>query len=195
MNKHLDESLENLEKMIRDLRSHLKSQELEIGFIDRLQLQIESLLSIFSTLEADHELAQTRQVLLIVARFIAQEIDHQTNSFETCFLAACSLCGETDPRITEIPGELPQSKHIERVVAAAKEHILMIKVHYEFLGEEASHCKRGTEIFSIKTGADKPRVKRVEEEIYWEDLTADIRDSFLREGKQKISYQVYPLEE
>lgn len=194
MNKHLDESLENLEKMIRDLRSHLKSEELEIGFIDRLRLQIESLLSIFSTLEADHELAQTRQVLMIVAKFINQEIDYQANSFEACFLAACSLCGEADPRITEIPGELPQPKQVERVVATAKEHILMIKVHYELLGE-ASHCKRETEIFSIKTGANKPRVKRIEEELPWETLTTDIRDSFLREGKQKVSYQVYPLEE
>lgn len=194
MNKYLDESLESLEKMIRDLRSHLKSQELEVGFIDRLRLQIESLLSIFSALEADHELAQTRQVLLIVARFINQEIDHQLNSFETCFLAACSLCGEADPRITQITGKLPQTEQVERVIAVAKHHILMIKVHYEPLSE-ASHCKRETEIFSIKTGADKPRVKRIEEEVPWETLTADIRDSFLREGKQKVSYQVYPLEE
>ncbi len=194
MNKHLDESLENLEKMIRDLRSHLKSQELEVGFIGQLRLQIESLLSIFSALEADHELAQTHQVLLIVAKFINQEIDYQRNSFETCFLATCSLCGETDPRITQIAGKLQQPDQVERVLAVAKEHILMIEVHYESLSE-ASNCRRETEIFSIKTGADKPRVKRIEEEIPWEALTADIRDSFLREGKQKVSYQVYPLEE
>jgi hypothetical protein len=191
MNKHLlDESLENLEKMIRDLRSHLKSQELDVGFIDQLRIQIESF---FSILETDYELAQTRQVLLIVARFINQEVDH-LNSFETCFLAVCSLCGEIDPRIARITGKLPQPEHVEQVLAAAKEHILMIKVHYEPLSE-ASYCKREIEIFSIKTGADKPRVKRIEEEIHWETLTADIRSSFLREGKQKVSYQVYPLEE
>ncbi|MEA5599295.1 hypothetical protein [Rivularia sp. UHCC 0363] len=194
MNKHLDESLENLEKMIRHLRSHLKSQELEVGFIGQLRLQIESLLSIFSALEADHELAQAHQVLLIVAKFINQELDYQRNSFETCFLATCSLCGETDPRITQIAGKLPQPEQVERVLAVAKEHILMIKVHYESLSE-ASNCKCETEIFSIKTGANKPRVKRIEEEIPWEALTTDIRDSFLREGKQKISYQVYPIEE
>ena len=167
---------------------------MEVGFIDRLRLQIESLLSIFSALEADHELAQTRQVLLMIARFIHQEIDYQHNSFDICFLAACSLCGEAEPRITQITGKLPQPEQIEQVLSLAKEHILMIKVHYEPLGE-ASHCKRETEIFSIKTGADKPRVKRIEEEVPWETLTADIRDSFLRENKQKISYQVYPLEE
>jgi len=194
VNKQLDESLESLEKAIRDLRRNLKSQKLEIGFIDRLRLQIESLLSIFSTLEEDHELAQTRQVLLMVARFINQEIDHQLNSFETCFFAACSLCGEADPRITHAAGKLPQREQIEQVLAVAKEHILMIRVHYESLGE-ASHCKRQTEIFSIKAGAGKPKVKRIEEEIPWESLTADIRDGFLQEGKQKVSYQVYPLEE
>lgn len=194
MNQHLDESLESMEKMIRDLRSHLKSQELEGGFISQLRLQIESLLSIFSTLEADYELAQTRQVLLTVARFIDQEINYQRNSFETCFLATCSLCGETDPRIIQITGKLPQSEQVERVLAIAKEQILMIKVHYEALSD-VSNCKRETEIFSIKTGADRPRVKRIEEEIQWETLTADIRDSFLREGKQRVSYQIYPLEE
>lgn len=193
MNNHLDEALENLEKMIRDLRSHLKSQELDVGFIDRLRLQMESLLSIFSTLEADQEIAQIRQILLIVGKFIYQELDHQLNSLETCFSAACLLCGETDSSIIQITGQPPPPEKVERVLAMAKEHILMIKVHYEPLSE-ASHCKRETEIFSIKMGADKPRVKRVEEEIPWESLTAEIRDSFLREGKQKVSYQVYPIE-
>lgn len=194
MNKHLDESLESLETMIRDLRSHLKSQEPEVSLIDRLRFQIESLLSIFSALEADYEIEQTRQVLLIVSRFIDQEIDHQANSFEACFLAACSLCGEADPRITATIGKQPQPEQIEQVLAIAKDHILMVKVHYEPLNE-ASHCKREVEIFSIKTGANKPRVKRIEEELPWETLTADVRDSFLREGKQKVSYQVYPPEE
>ena len=194
MNKYLDESLESLEKMIRDLRTHLKSQGLEVDFVDGIRFQIESLLSIFSTLEADYELAQVRQVIFIIARFIDQEIYHEANSFEACFLAACSLCGEADPRITATTGKQPQPEQIEQVLAIAKDHILMVMVHYEPLNE-ASHCKREVEIFSIKTGANKPRVKRIEEELPWETLTADIRDGFLREGKQKVSYQVYPLEE
>ncbi|OYQ67494.1 hypothetical protein B9G53_01175 [Pseudanabaena sp. SR411] len=194
MNKQLDETLERLERIIQDLRQMLRSNRLDISLIDQFKLNFDSLLSVFSSLEVDHDLNQTRQVLWMVARFVNQEIDHHNNPIETCFLAVCSLCGESDIRITQSVGKSTRPEQVERVLVAAKEHILMIKVHYERLSN-ASSCKRETEIFSIKDHSDKPRVKRIEEETPWETLTADIRDSFLREGKHKVSYQIYPLQE
>ena len=188
----LDESLKVLEEIIRDLRLRLKSQELKVDVIDQLRLQTDSLFSIFSELEAEHELAHNNQVLLIIAKFINQEIDHHLNSFETCFLATCLLCGEDDPRITNTVKKQPKSEDVEKVLVIAKEQILMIKVHYESFSK-GSHCKRNIEIFSIKPGTDKPRVIRIEEDVSWETLIADIRDSFLQDGKPRVSYQIYPL--
>lgn len=192
MSIKLDESLKILEEIIRDLRLKLQSQELKVDVIDQLRLQTESLFSIFSELETEHELSHNHQVLSIIAKFINQEIDHQNSSFETCFLATCSLCGEDDPRITNTVKKQPKPEDIEEILGIAKEQILMIKVHYESFSE-GSHCKRNIEIFSIRPGTDKPRVTRIEEDVYWETLIADIRDSFLRDGKPRVSYQIYPL--
>lgn len=184
----LDESLAGLEVVIRECRQSLKSDLPLVGLIDQFKLQLEKFITFFSSLEQDQELEQRRQVLTHIARFIHEKVDRHNNSLKISESAARFLCREEDPRlqIEETP-----SQQTQRVILAAKESLLAVKVDYERLSDYGV-CLRKTEIFSVKASDENPTVTRVEEEIGWESLTSDIRDAFLNQDKRKVSFQIYP---
>lgn len=184
----LDDSLARLESIVKDFRQTLKSDIPIVGIIDGFKLQLESLMTFVSSLEQDQELEQRRQVLHHLARFICKKVDRHQNPLEISKSAAYFLCKEEDPRLRI---EATPSQQTRRVMLAAQECLIGVKVHYEKLNDYGS-CLRQTEIFFVKANDEKPTLTRVEEEISWDSLTSDIRDVFLKQSKRKVSFQIYP---
>lgn len=186
--KQLENALEALELAVREFRQALRANLPFSQMAESFKFQLEKLLNLFSDLEQDQELEQKRKIYSNVARFLQDRVDKFRNDWNTCLSAVYFLCKENDSRLLI---ESTPSNQTQRIMAVAKNQILTIKVHYERLRDyNISNLK--TEIFSIKTNEDKPRITTIEEEISWDSLPLEVRDSFIRDGKDKVSFQIYP---
>jgi hypothetical protein len=186
----LDQSLAGLELAIKEFREILRADRVPLGSsIDPFRQQLENFVAFFASLDQDQELEQRRQILAHVAQFIREKVDRYQNPLNISKNAACFLCKELDPRLQVEPVSGQQT---QRLIRATQECLIAVKLHYEKLNDYGS-CLRKTEFFFVKASDEKPTMTRVEEEISWESLPSDIRDIFLKQGKNRISFQIYPV--
>jgi hypothetical protein len=189
-NKLLDDLLKNLENAIGVMRGTLKSGLPLDSLINQFKPQIEKILEFLSLIQQDQELEQRRQVLDCIAYFIQEKVNKTNTSLEIIQSAVYFICKEEDSRlrIEENPSEETQS-----VISATKECLIFVKVNYEKLAVKESWLRK-IEIFynPNNTNEQKFSVKISEEEISWDSLPQDIREASIKEGKSKISFQVYP---
>jgi len=98
----------------------------------------------------------------------------------TCLNAVHILFNETDKKAIQL-------------AESAKRNLLAVKVHYE-KAEKSRDYKRTTEVFFKNPKDNKITVSRIEDEkVSWDILPSDVRELSLKEGKNKVSYQIYPL--
>ncbi len=187
----LDDALAGLEFAIRRFRQALKSDLPLPRLIDQFKPELENFLASFALLDQDHQVEQRRQVLTHMARFIREKIDNYENPLRISQSAAYFMCKENDLRLRI---ELSPSKQTRRLISAAAENLLAVKVHYERMNDNES-CLRKTEIFSMQPSSESPVVTYFQDEIHWKALALDVCDAFLQQGKSKVSYQIYPSEE
>jgi hypothetical protein len=186
----LDQSLAGLELAIREFRELLRSELVPLGgMINPFKQQVENFVAFVASLDHDQEIEQRQQVLYHIAQFIREKVDRYQNPLDTSKSAAYFLCKESDPRLQIEPAPSLQT---QRLVLATQACLIAVKVHYERLNDHGS-CSRKTEIFFVKANDEKPTLTRVEEEISWESLPSDVRDVFLKQGKSRISFQIYPV--
>ncbi len=171
----LDKILAALEEQIKKLRSELRgnSFSFEEGF-SRLQKILEKFIN---TLGLDTELENKRRIYGHIANFLSKRFN---NGIDVCKEATYILCQEDDSRL--LTEDFP-SIQAKRIASTAKEHLLAIKVYYNWL-ESSQVCQCKTEIFSHKPCDTKPVITRVEEELTWELLPDDVRATFIRNNKK-----------
>lgn len=102
--------------------------------------------------------------------------------------AAYTLCGEVDAPLN---GENEVDRAAQKLVDAARKVLLTIKVHYSPIKDSAKYLRK-TEIFFAHRHDNKPGVFRISEELLWEKLPPDVREIFIREGREQVSFKIYP---
>ena len=137
--------------------------------------------------ESDADLQEIEEVYLNIAQFLHEKFDLDKS---ICQAATYILCNEWDSRLKD---ENKPNQATQKLVSAAKEVILTIKVHYKQL-KQADKYDRKTEIFFLNRNENKPSVFRISEQKDWGRLPPDVRDSFIRDEKEKISFKLYPQE-
>lgn len=159
------------------------------NFLELLKVLPDKLREIVPGLEqeSDAELQQIQEVYLNIAQFLHEKFDLEKS---ICLAATYILCNELDSRLK---GENKPNQATNKLVAAAREVILTIKVHYEQL-KQADKYERKTEIFFVNRNENKPSIFRISEQVDWEKISPDVRDSFIRDGKEIISFKLYPQE-
>jgi hypothetical protein len=186
----LDQYLAGMESAIREFREILRADRVPLGSsIAPFRQQLENFVAFFASLDQDQELEQRQQILAHIAQFIREKVDSYQNPLNISKSAACFLCKEFDPRLQIEP--FP-SQQTQRLIRATQDCLIAVKLHYEKLNDYG-FCSRKTEIFFVKANEEKPTLTRVEEEISWESLPSEIRDIFLKQGKNRISFQIYPV--
>ncbi len=141
----------------------------------------------------DIDLQETQHVYHNIARFLQEKLQAD---FQTCLQTTYLLCNESDPQII---GEQPPSKLVQKLATKVKDLILTIKVHYlkpqavpTFdKGLKSKHLRQ-IEIFYINPTNPKPNVVRFEEEVEWDNLPSDVRETFIKEDPERISFRPYP---
>lgn len=151
---------------------------------------------ITSTQEVD--LQQKQQVYHNIAQFLQErlQVEFQKVEFQTYLQTTYILCNESDPQLI---GEQPLSEVAQKLATEAKYLILTIKVHYLKPPEvptsntriNSKHLRQ-TEIFYIDRNNPTPNVFRVDEQMEWDNLPGDVRESFIKEDSAQISFKLYP---
>ncbi len=180
--------LDNVEQELQKLRQRLNNSSPLDQLIDNFKLFLNKIDSLLSELEQGNELQQKQQIYSHIARFLQNKTAGISNDRKHYLSAVYFLCHESEPQILIEP---KPSIKTERILKIAKEKILFIKVHYEQVDEDSRYIRK-IEIFSADSNEDKPKVTRIEEEITWDCLLPEVRVSFLRDGKSKQSFQIYP---
>jgi hypothetical protein len=144
----------------------------------------ESLPELFADSETDIELREKRKVYLVIAKFLRKNFQ---KPLPVCLGAAHILCDEADPRLL-LDGVLDDET--KELATSAKEAILTIKVLYEPLPTRSYN--RLIEILWFKN--DKPTAVKVEEEVPWDYLLADVREKRLHSGADTLTYKLYQQE-
>ncbi|MBG1260612.1 hypothetical protein [Nostoc commune] len=149
-----------------------------------------------STREID--LQQKQQVYHNIAQFLQErlQVEFQKVEFQTYLQTTYILCNESDPQLV---GEQPLSESAQKLATEAKDLILTIKVHYlrpqevptSDTGVNSKHSCQ-TEIFYIDRNNPKPNIFRVDEQMEWDNLPGDVRESFIKENLARISFKLYP---
>jgi hypothetical protein len=149
-----------------------------------------------STREVD--LQQKQQVYHKIAQFFQErlQVEFQEVEFQTYLQTTYILCNESDPQLV---GEQPLSELAQKLATEVKDLILTIKVHYlkhqevptSDTGVNSKHLRQ-TEIFYIDRNNPKPNVFRVDEQMEWDNLPSDVRESFIKENLPLISFKLYP---
>ncbi|MEQ8467210.1 hypothetical protein [Coleofasciculus sp. E1-EBD-02] len=180
----LDTILAFLEKQIKKLRLDLRDNALSF---DEVFSKLQNILDkIINTLGLDTELENKRRIYGHIANFLRKRFN---KDIDVCKEATYILCQEDDPRL--LTENFP-SVQATKIASTAKEHLLAIKVYYNWL-EQPQVCQCKTEIFSHKPGDTKPVITRVEEELTWELLPDDVRATFIRNNKKdSVGFELYP---
>ncbi|MBH8577067.1 hypothetical protein I8752_29615 [Nostocaceae cyanobacterium CENA369] len=150
--------------------------------------QILEILSFFINFEDDFDLQHKSKVYTYIAKFIQDKIDNKNNNFNTCLSAVYFLCGETDSKLIT---EIEPSIETQELISLIKEQLIAVKVHY-YRDIQTNSYNQKTEIFALLADSNKPTLKRIEESgISLDDLPKEIRDIFIEEKEESISFQIY----
>ncbi|NMF66129.1 hypothetical protein DP113_05640 [Brasilonema octagenarum UFV-E1] len=146
------------------------------------------------------DLQQKQQVYDNIAQFLQErlQVDFQKVEFKTYLQTTYILCNESDPQVV---GEQPLSELAQKLATKVKDLILTIKVNYlkhqevptSDTAANSEHLRQ-TEIFYIDRNNSKPNVFRVDEQVEWDNLPGDVRESFIKEDLPRISFKLYPQE-
>ncbi len=153
---------------------------------DKLKEAAENLPSIFAEKEEDIDLREKRKVYLSIAKFLCEKLQ---KPLPVCVGITHILCNESDPEMLRYCVIDNETKKLLPIVQQA---ILTIKVNYQSI-KNTRNYNRIVEIYFINQG--KPVAAKIEEEIAWEYLPLDVRESRLREGGQTVGFKLYPQEQ
>ena len=174
-------------KVLQDFQSHLSQMP---ESVKKVTTRIwEGLIT--STQEVDRQ--QTQQVYDNIAQFLQKKFQVE---FPTCLQTTYILCNESDPQVV---GEQPPSELAQKLATEVKDFILTMKVHYlkpqevptSDIGVNSKHLRQ-TEIFYIDRNNPKPNIYRVDEQMEWDNLPGDVRESFIKDNLAQISFKLYP---
>ena len=173
-------------KLLQQIKSHLSQMPESVKNVTNRIWE-----ELTSTQEFDRQ--QKQQVYHNIARFLQENLQVE---FKTCLQTTYILCNESDPQLVE---EQPPSELAQKLVTEVKDLILTIKVHYlkpqkvpTYDTSVNSEHLRQTEIFYIDRNNSKPNVFRVDEQMEWENLPSDVRESFIKEDLAQVSFKLYP---
>lgn len=144
------------------------------------------------------DLQQTRQVYHNIAQFLQEkfQVEFQKVEFQTYLQTTYILCNESDPQLV---GEQPLSELAQKLATEIKDLILTIQVNYlkpqevptSDTGVNSKHLRQ-IEIFYMNRNNPKPNIFRVDEQVEWDNLPGDVRESFIKEDLPRISFKLYP---
>lgn len=144
---------------------------------------------VINSIEHYNDLSNKQAVYQAVAKFLERQF---SRPFPVCLAAVYRLCGETNPYFV---AALPRQTYgtadaVASLTESARNLILGVKAYYE-KSEAGSHLRR-TEVWFAEKG--KPTAFTLEERVEWDDLPADVRESFLCDGASLQVFKVYPKE-
>jgi hypothetical protein len=183
---------ENILRLFEEINTEIKimlqKKSANSHLLASIKKQIFELLSFFINFEDDLDSQHKSKVYTYVAKFIQDKIDKNSSNFNTCLSAVYFLCGETD---SELITEIEPSIETQQLISLVKEQLIAVKVHY-YRDIQTNSCNQKTEIFAFLAGTNKPILKKIEESGFdLDDLPKEIRDIFIEEKKESISFQIY----
>ncbi|BDA67189.1 hypothetical protein CAL7716_013550 [Calothrix sp. PCC 7716] len=186
--KKTENILRLFEEINTEIKIMLEKKSTNSSLLVSIKKQVFELLSFFISFDDDLDSQHKSKVYTYIAKFIQDKIDKKNNSFNTCLSAVYSICGETD---SELITEIEPSIKTQELISLIKEQLIAVKVHY-YRDIQTNSCSQKTEIFALLAGASKPILKKIEESgIDLDDLPKEIRDIFIEEKKESISFQIY----
>lgn len=173
-------------KLLQQIQSHLSQMPESIRNVTNTIWE-----GLTSTQEVERQ--ETQRLYHNIAQFLQKKLQID---FQTSLQVTYILCNESDPQLV---GEQPLSELAQQLATKVKDLILTIKVHYlkpqdiptSDIGVNSKHL-RHTEIFYIDRNNPKPNIFQVEEQVEWENLPGDVRESFIKENLPTISFKLYP---
>lgn len=186
--QRIENILRLFEEIDTEIKSMLKQNPNNSSLLASIKKQIFELLSLFINFEDDLDSQHKSKVYTYIAKFIQDKIDKNHSDFNTCLSAVYFLCGDTD---SELITEMESSIETQELISLIKKQLIAVKVHY-YRDIQTNLCNQKTEIFALLAGTNKLILKKIEESgIDLDDLPKDIRDIFIEENKESISFQVY----
>ena len=185
--KDLSEKLpKQLPKLLPQIQSHLSQMQESVKNV--INTIWEGL-----TFTQEVDLQQTQQVYHNIAQFLQEKFQVE---FQTYLQTTYILCNESDPQLV---GEQPLSELAQKLATEVKDLVLTIKVHYlkpqevptSDTGVNSKHLRQ-TEIFYMNPNNPEPNIFRVNEQVEWDNLPGDVRESFIKEDLPRISFKFYP---
>jgi hypothetical protein len=177
--------LEQTAHELKDVASHDISVEQALA---QLGNSFSELLHSLKQIENQQDGKHKLEVYANIAKFVESTIAQSDSEHSCCLSAVLLVCGEREQN--SLSNE-PPSEKVAALASKIKKTIIGIRVHYHRTLKD-SCCSRKTDIFFVRPGTKKPIHNRIEEEIYWDSLPADLRSAFISEGQEKISFQLYP---
>ncbi len=178
-------------KLLQQIQSHLSQMPESVKNLTNTIWE-----ELTSTQEVD--LQQKQQVYHNITQFLQErlQVEFQKVEFQTYLQTTYILCNESDPQLV---GEQPPSELAQKLATEVKDFILTIQVHYlkpqevptSDTGVNSKHLRQ-TEIFYIDRNNPKPNIFRVDEQLEWDNLPGDVRESFIKEDLARISFKLYP---
>lgn len=134
--------------------------------------------------QSNTDLEEKQNIYSNIAQFLQEKFQVPS---EICLRAAYLLGDDLDayPMSENAP-----SDEAYNLAESAKKIIIKIKAHYELL-EERGMSNRTLEIFSINPPHENLLVTRIETERTWEQIPSILHEEFIRNGKRKLSYEIY----
>jgi hypothetical protein len=173
-------------KLVQQIQSHLSQIPESVKNVTKTIWE-----GLTSTQEVERQ--EIQQVYNNIAGFLQEKFQVE---FQTCLQTTYILCNQSDPQLV---GEQPSSELAQKLATKVKDLILTIKVHYlkpqkvptSDTGVNSEYLRQ-TEIFYIDRNNSKPNVFRVDEQVEWDNLPSDVRESFIKEDLARISFKLYP---
>ncbi|GAB1537880.1 hypothetical protein NUACC21_05350 [Scytonema sp. NUACC21] len=170
-------------KLLQQIQSHLSQMPESVKNVTNTIWE-----GLTSTQEVERQ--EIQQVYHNIARFLQEKLQVE---LQTCLQTTYILCNEFDPQLV---GEQPPSELAQKLATKVKELILTIKVHYlkpqdiptSDTDVNSKHLRQ-TEIFYIDRNNPKPNIFRVDEQVEWDNLPSDVRESFIKEDLARISFK------
>jgi len=192
----LSRLVELLTQTIQEVRKMASQNKPVNQLFSSLEGPASELVAFFDELEKAADIEHRNLIYTDIAKFVQGRMDDGSSRFIDYLSAVKFLCGETETSETERSpsGKQTLSPEAEDIALIARKNILTIKIHYIKTDTE-NFVKQKTEIFSIGNSENKATINRIEKDLPWESLPLALRNTFMAENKEIVSFQIYPQEE
>lgn len=178
--RSLEPAIQRVEDTLRRALSGGQSDAqlaLALRSIDRLRSFLHKIIEQV----ADRDLAERAAVYGLVTERCTEFLNCPA---DLVYPAVLRLCAESDSKLTDgLPAPDP------KIVSALEQVLLQVTVTYSLEGQRG---QRTALVLLHDVHERQVREHKVVEEMPWENIPDDVRERFLRDGRQPVTFTLYP---